>query len=431
MKKIVLLFAFICLSIVSFGQDSRFWNDNRFYVEAGLRKGNYIPFVQRHAYIKELSQYGLDIKLGKQTDGQQDWEGWFNYPTFGLLLRYEHNTLDSAKYEHRNETGTAVTDWVAIGDCYTAGAYINGHIFRADKWSFDYDIVGGLSFWPKYGNEFIGSLMNVHLSIDAGPTVRISENIDLLARAIFSHSSNGALVLPNNGVNLLSYEMSLRYHPNGRPDFNEVVSKRLFTKTTALYASESFGWLQTNTRINGQIPGETDYYFGNLVQLGVTRQFSPKFRYNFGFDFAWTGETKLNYELAEIRSLSNSLDSGVTLEEYSPMKATHIAFSGMFEILYNKVSFCIGAGYYLNHGIYIGTDQKKTWCFSEDGMTRFEKQYLPDAYKNYYERLGFKYYFGKTQNMYAGAFMKVHMDSIDYIEWTYGIHLKQWNNKSK
>ncbi len=407
-------------------ESSLFGDDDRFFIETDLRQGHYIPFVERHAYIKDLPQYGIDLKFGKQTDGTKNWEQWFNYPNYGVILRYEHNTLDSAKYEHRNETGDAVTDWVAIGDCYTAGAFVNGHIIRQDLWSFDYDLVGGFSFWPDYGNEFIGSLMNVHLSIDAGPTLHISDNVDLLARVIFSHSSNGALVLPNNGVNVFSGEVGLRYHPQGRPEF-QPKSHYQMQKTMSIYASESFGALQSNTKRNGEISGEPGYYFGNLVQLGVTRQFHPKFRYDVGLDFAWSGETKLKYQEAKDRYEAGTLET--SLETYSPWKSTHIAASAMFEVLYNRFAFCIGGGYYLYHGIFSGTNEKKTWALAERKMSIFEKQYLPNAYKNYYERLGFKYYFGQNRNIYAGAFMKVHMDSIDYIEWTVGMNLFSWHDK--
>ncbi len=407
---------------------SFFGNDSRLFVEQGLRYGNYLPFVDRHAYIKKDHVYGVDLRIGKQTDGRKQWEQLFNYPSYGLLLRYEHNTLDSAKYEYRNENGDPMTDWVEIGDCFVVGGFINGHLYNGKYWSLDYDITGGLSFWPKHGNEFIGSLVNVHLAIGAGPVFHISDNFDIFARYMFSHSSNGALLLPNNGVNVLSWTLGMRYYPKDRPVLNPK-EPVFWKKQYAIYASESFGVLQSNTKINGQISGEPGYYFGNLIQLGVTGKFHPKFRWSVGLDLSWTGETKLKCQEAAINAESGSLS--VPLVQYSFWRGTHIAVSGMFEVLYNNFAFCVGGGYYLYHGIYNGTDEKKTWTFVESKMSPFEKQYLPDAYQNYYERVGFKYYFGKNKNMYAGAFMKLHAGSIDYIEWTYGIHIYSWQGKKE
>lgn len=421
---VIFVFIMAMCSGTALGQSFIDWNDD-WYVEAGLRYGQNVPFVKRHAYIKEYPQYGLDLRLGRQTDGSSEWEQWFNYPTYGIMLRYEHNTLDSVKQEVRDANGDIVLNWVGIGDCYTLAGFINGHIYKGRRWSFDYGIIGGLSFWPRYGNEFIGSLMNVHLSLEAGPVFQVSKHFDVFGRAIFSHSSNGALVLPNNGVNVLSYQIGCRYHLNDRTDYLHTDSI-LWRKKTSLYVSESMGFLQTATRLEGQMVGETGYYFGNTLQVGVGRQFHPKFRFDVGLDFHWTGETKVKYAQAQQRYDNGTLE--VELMEYSPLRSTHIAASAMFEILYDRFVFCIGGGIYLYHGIYHGTDEKMTWCFVGDGMTQFERQYLPNAYRNYYERLGFKYMFGKNRNQYVGAFMKVHLDSIDFIEWTYGIDLFRWED---
>lgn len=428
MKKIATLFILMFITSFStiYGQNFFDFKSNDMYIEGGLRYGINIPFVPRHAYIKDFPQYGLDLRLGKQTDGTKEWEEWFNYPAYGFLFRYEHNTLDSAKHEYRNATNDIITEWVPIGDCFTLAGFINGHIYKGRKWSFDYDIMGGLSFWPKFGNEFIGSFMNVHLSIDAGPTVQISKNLDVLGRFIFSHSSNGALVLPNHGVNVYSYQLGCRYHLNDRAEYINRDSI-LWHKKTALYISDAPGMLQTDTELNGQMSGEGKYYFCNTFQVGITRQFHPKFRYDVGFDIMYTDESKIKYLKAAEKYEAGELNT--SLQTYKPLNSLHIAASAMFEILYNRFAFCIGGGYYLYHGIYNGTTEKKTWDFSDE-LSNFEEQYLPTSYQNYYERLGFKYYFGNNSRHYVGAFMKVHKDSIDYIEWTYGIQLVQWTGKN-
>lgn len=47
-----------------------------------------------------------------------------------------------------------------------------------------------------------------------------------------------------------------------------------------------------------------------------------------------------------------------------------------------------------------------------------------------YERLGLKYYFGESDRFYAGLFVKAHA-SVDYIEWTLGMHLFQSKSDAK
>ena len=444
-----LVFAFVLLSSnTTIAQEKSFFSfDNRTFFEADFRYGHYFPFEERHAYMKALPQYGVDLRIGRQTDGRLKWERDFNYLSYGAFLRFEKNNVDSIQFKYRDENGyEQETYHRSLGDCYSLGGFINGHFYRGKYWSLDYDIMGGFSFWTKHGDEFIGSVANVHLAIDVGPTFMIEDNFDITLRYQFSHSSNAALRLPNCGINVFSWVVGLRYHPLGRP---EIVPKEKprpkFEKSTAIFATESVGLLQTNesmrsyqtadgTMVN-DMPNERPYYFANVIQLGVHRQFHPKFSYDVCLDFGWTGETKRMYEKAHQMYNDGheyfSGDDAIPLMEYSFARGLHLAPSVMFEINYNRFAFCLGGAYYLWHGIYYGTDQKKTWGLAESSESNFEDTYLPPCYRTFYGRLGFKYYLGKDRNMFVGSFMKVHSAVIDYAEFTFGINLYSWKDKKK
>ena len=166
---LAVILAAMTFSKTVMAQESFFSYDNRTYFEVDGRLGKYFPFEERHAYMKVLPQYGVDLRIGRQTDGRMQWEKDFNYLSYGAFLRFEKNNVDSILYVDRNESGYERENWRALGDCYSLGGFINGHFYRGKYWSFDYDILGGLSFWTKHGDEFIGSVANVHLAIDAGP----------------------------------------------------------------------------------------------------------------------------------------------------------------------------------------------------------------------------------------------------------------------
>lgn len=419
-------------------QTQSLFRDNRTFYEADLRLGKYFPFEERHAYMKVLPQYGVDLRMGRQTDGHKAWERDFNHLSYGAFLRFEKNNVDSIQFVNRDDNGYERETWRALGDCFSLGGFINGHLYQGKYWSFDYDLMGGLSFWTKHGDEFIGSVANVHLAIDAGPTFMIEDKLDFTLRYQFSHSSNAALRLPNCGINVFSWVMGVRYHPNGRPELvPKEKPRREFTKSTAVFATESVGLLQTNEWMRSfqtadgtmvsDLPNERPYYFANVIQLGLHRQFHPKFSYNVALDFGWTGETKRMYEKAQ-----QMYDDGheyftgndaIPLMKYSFGRGLHLAASTMFEINYNRFAFCLGGAYYLWHGIYYGTDQKKTWGLAESSETNFEDTYLPPCYRTFYGRLGFKYYLGENRNMFVGSFMKVHGAVIDYAEFTFGVNL--------
>ena len=86
---------------------------------------------------------------------------------------------------------------------------------------------------------------------------------------------------------------------------------------------------------------------------------------------------------------------------YNFWNSTHLAASADIEAQFGRFAFSAGAAYYLYHG----------------------SKYLPEFYTPYYERAGYKYYLGEKRNQYIGTFMKIHLNSIDYIEWTYGLLL--------
>jgi hypothetical protein len=437
-----------CISKPAAAQEQKLFTfDNRTFFEVDGRLGKYFPFEERHAYMKVLPQYGVDLRIGRQTDGRLKWERDFNYLSYGAFLRFEKNNVDSIQFKYRDENGyERETYHRALGDCYSLGGFINGHFYRGKYWSLDYDIMGGFSFWTKHGDEFIGSVANVHLAIDVGPTFMIEDNFDITLRYQFSHSSNAALRLPNCGINVFSWVVGLRYHPLGRPELVPKEKPRpKFEKSTAIFATESVGLLQTNESMRSyqtadgtmvdDMPNERPYYFANVIQIGVHRQFHPKFSYDVALDFGWTGETKRMYEKAhQMYNDGHEYfhgDDAIPLMEYSFARGLHLAPSVMFEINVNRFAFCLGGAYYRWHGIYYGTDQKKTWGLAESSESNFENTYLPPCYRTFYGRLGFKYYLGKDRNMFVGSFMKVHSAVIDYAEFTFGINLYSWKDKKE
>ena len=336
------------------------------YYEPSIKIGHYTPFSEKHKYIADYHQYGLQFNAG-----------WNNY---GLMFGYTHNTLDSVIYytHEGNQYGS-------IGDCISLAGYVNESIYRGQYWSLDYDIIYGADLWTRHGNEMLGSALNFHVSFDIGPTVHLSDKTDLVLRYLYYHSSNGATFLPDNGINSHLVRMGLRYYPQGRQSLmpNESMP---FQKTNAWFVSEGIGFLQTYTRLEGQLPYETPYFLGNTLRFGFTRQFHPRFRWDVAVDFLWTGETRYCHQLAN--------------EPYNIWNSTHLAASADFEVLFGRFAFCAGAAYYLYHG----------------------SEHLPEFYTPYYERVGYKLYFGKAHRMFFGTFMKIHLNSIDYIEWTYAIH---------
>lgn len=86
-------------------QESFFSYDNRTFFEVDGRLGKYFPFEERHAYMKVLPQYGVDLRIGRQTGGRMQWEKDFNYLNYGGFLRFEKNNVDSVQFIDRDANG--------------------------------------------------------------------------------------------------------------------------------------------------------------------------------------------------------------------------------------------------------------------------------------------------------------------------------------
>ena len=197
------------------------------YIEPSFRWGYHVPFELYSDYPVCCA----DLRCGIQTTGEKPWECFFNYPKVGINVRYEHNTM---KNHLHPEAGL-----MDLGDALSVFGYCNGHIVKRKRFQFDYTWGIGLSYWTKHGNPLIGSAFTVHLTADCGPVFRLSESWDVFARASFSHASNGAVILPNKGVNILCGQMGCRYHLNGRAP--EIISSvdSAFQKRNTIYVFEA------------------------------------------------------------------------------------------------------------------------------------------------------------------------------------------------
>ena len=343
------------------------------YVEPAVRYAYHIPFPMYSDY----PVYGFDLRIGRQTDGSQPWHSFFNYPNVGLDFRFEHHTLK----DYFDEESQKIID---LGNSYAVFGYCNGHLIDRPKFQFDYTWGVGMAYWPKGYNRLVSSPVTVHLNLDFGPVFRLNDQFDLIFRASFSHASNGAIKIPNKGVNVLGAQAGLRYYPKGRMAEAKATTAP-FVKHNIIYLLDGIGFRESNT-----IAGR--YCLGNTFEVGYSRAFHPCFRYGGGIDVLFTGENRVMYEYHQAE------------EQFKTYDYFSVAPYVAGELCYGNFIAHLSFAYYV-------------WQPAE---------YLPRHYQKYYERLSFRYHFGKSKALFAGVGMKVHSSRIDYIEWTVGANLWKW-----
>jgi hypothetical protein len=365
----IFLFVFCILNNNLDAQDK--WKSKDFYIEPAISYGRLIGTEEDASNLIHYSGYNVAISFGKQTTGEKDWEKYFNCPDYGVTLKF--GTSDFELYQHR----------------FALFGYINGRFLQQEKFGLIYKMGFGLSYWTNVfdeitnpGNIYIGTALNCHIHIELGSYFKVSPNSDITCAIVLSHSSNGAVKLPNRGANGASLQVGYRYHLNGRKEINrEFDIKQIFYPKNSFYVNIGPGFLESRKG------GVVDTYFASTLQIGYARMFHPKCRYGAGIDLMYSFEIPMM--LPE--------------EEREAWKGFNTAAFVSFDILYNRfvVHFAFALYTYKNF----------------------------DYFLPYYERIGVKYQFGKERNHSAGVCMKVHFGSIDYIEWTYGFQFLNWNDK--
>jgi hypothetical protein len=219
--------------------------------------------------------------------------------------------------------------------------------------------------------------------------------LDIDAGITLSHYSNGAIAMPNKGINTLAPRIAARYN---------------FRKEFPTYKEWDIPQYINNWELQlilaggiKQIPHDTSTDANRRSVIGVTygiltldaimhRQISYKVKLGGGIDLAYNGSSNANFyiEGGEIFKLPVDLSYKLSL-----------ALLGSLELVFYRLSIIIQPGYYI-----------------------LRKQYenQPPAF---FQRVGVKYHITKSENWFAGVTIRAYDFQVaDYIEWSIGYRLR-------
>jgi hypothetical protein len=329
------------------------------------------------AYLNGTRVLGGDLWFGKQTTGQKQWEQWVNYPSYGVMLRF--GAFNNPMLDYK----------IAVL------GYLNGHIIRRPVFSLHYELGGGVVFFPhpydsatNPHNRFIGSLATVHFNMGISANFKIAKQLDLKTMIVFSHSSNGAMRLPNLGVNMVSGEVGLRYYVKERPLYIRTIdSIRRFSPVNTVYFYVAPSFKQSRFDYLSGTNYTDKYYFMSTLHIGFLRKSRPFFRYGAGLEVFYN--SSINACLPDSsKAVSHCFAPGI--------------YAG-FEFIYNRFVVTAGMGTYLYRPI--------------------------EQYDAVYERFGCKVLLGKSKRHFIGVVIKAHNVTADYFEWMYGYDIFAWQDK--
>lgn len=334
-------------------------------------------------YLKSMNSHAWEFRMGINTNGKRAWQKLWKYPTYGIGFYQTY-------WEATSYLGNPSALFV-----YFNAPFTNPH----KKLSFNYDIGIGVSYnFLAYNpdtnpeNDLIGSDVNVYLNFRGELNWEVTKRFSADLGIGWTHFSNGRTRTPNIGVNLLGWDLGLKYH--FRPSHKDMYDNELFkpdlidvtipefTPFYEYYAVLSGGWRTSSN----DVESPTIYGVGSLA-IDAARHYGHMGKYSIGLDIFYDSGLVEEYE-KENKS-SNSSDYFFT--------GIHVGH----ELKIQKFAFVTQLGFYL---------QEKP----EKGAiyTRFGLRY--DVTKNFHIRGGLK-----TLNGFAA----------DFIEWGvgYSIYSKKYN----
>ncbi|WP_051664184.1 acyloxyacyl hydrolase [Dyadobacter crusticola] len=335
--------------------------------------GMILPNKKAAEDFGDVYYVGLNLRVGWQTHPEKDtYHRIYRYPIYGIGLY-------SSTFS-KPEIGTpfAVYGFVAI-------PILSG---VAKRWDFNYRISLGLASNFKAYDEFanpnnlmIGSHRTVYIDLGAMANYRLGDRYQIGFGLAYHHFSNGALKLPNAGINLIPLTVSLTYNPKrafplyGRPNVH--------TDAVIQYHLQYAGGLKQFSLTN------TNRYFKSTLSFFKSYPLGYKWRIGGGFD-AFYSDAGRHVEIA-----------GENAGKWTSVLSGGPAFY-IDHVLTQKLYINGNVGLYVNRNEF--NDEKKP----------------------FYLRIGARY--KVYQNTYTGVSIKAHMGNADFIEWTVG---HSWSRKGR
>lgn len=340
---------------------------NSFIIEAEFERGGILAAGDLKEKTFSGAYYdGINIRAGWRITASKDvYFKLYHNPIYGIGL-----------YSSTFHTDIVGRPYALYGFVQTPFGNLNNK-----KWFFDYRIGLGLSgnFRPFNSennplNLALGSKNNVYLDFGIRTQYKINNYLRAGVGISYHHFSNGALRLPNKGVNIIPALVSLTYQPDGRKHIRDTSYTDPVEKIMLYHVNVGAGIKQI-------AKGSDKRFFKSTFSFYASRHLTYKWRAGAGLDLFYSASGN-SEEIAEDKSgkLGSKLSGGPSLY--------------IVHVLNRNLVLNGNVGYYIHNQEFNG---------------EITKIFL---------RAGFRYYVYKNLN--AGVSIKAHKGNADFIEWTLG-----------
>lgn len=275
---LVLLFSFLTCNI--FSQDIK---EKFFFTGFQSHYGFIIPHTSAIEPVSHTNPYGLELSFSKINTSYESWKVFHRYNISGIQLAW---------YNFQNPR--------IVGSAYALSFFTEPVLGKRGKFLFSIKAGGGFSYQTKihdYVTDSLNKFFSTRISFPLHLSVRFKYMIFpqtfLTISGNYNHISNGAMRIPNFGMNFPTASLGLEYFPGSFPDISHVYTEPRDVKKTDQY-------------IHLQILGGYKYVYGEPVKafgasVRYTRQLRTFYALNGGFELLMDGGVK---RMVKIRDLS-------------------------------------------------------------------------------------------------------------------------------
>ncbi len=171
-------------------------------VEINYHQGIILPEHDLLTPIEEENTKSIELNFLKETQGKNNWEKLYNFPEYGLSVRYVslgHNRV--------------------LGNLIGLDYFFKVHFLHHSKFHIYGQSGIGVNYLSKIHdpienplNGSMSSHFNFHYNLRLGVNIKLIEKTGLNLGSSFDHISNANFKFPNRGINSVSFYGGLTYN---------------------------------------------------------------------------------------------------------------------------------------------------------------------------------------------------------------------------
>jgi hypothetical protein len=309
-KSVFISLLFACCTLLSFAQKE----NNDFIISSGFHIGT----VLLHSKSRELvhgNPMGIELNFSRPTHGEKRWQRVYHYPEIGVTFLY---------YDFANHR--------QLGQGYSIYPFVNFNITQGKNITLKFKVATCLGYVTKKfdavdnpDNLIIGSHMNGFVNLRFNAQIRLSDQLRIETGIGLTHFSNGAMKLPNEGMNIASVNLGIGYHFNTDnirliPDTFESPCQHYHIVTYASIGINSISRIDQTK------------YFSEVLSVNLERFKGNKSKWNTGFEIVYSGS-----RLQEIRR-------DTSIHNYQDIENTQLGVKIGYAFVVGRISLPVEMG---------------------------------------------------------------------------------------